>query len=510
MEALSNELLRDILDQVEGDPDRTVPIDRRAYLSVESFAAPTAPAPAQAQDIAHFRLVCRRFGDLGIPYQFTRVTTRFSKAGFTRLERIASRPAIARHVKKFSYMLPCFYVQGWESVKEMFDLLDTGPLSLDAGHFIRKARDQEEIVNSMRDVAVLKHAASAFTSLQHVQILRLQDEADRLLWEYIREDWGMSSPFVELKWMPACLQATKALGEALLKAESPCSRFSGPMMNPQSLLVLQENPPHLISDLASRLTCLELHFDEGVDLDSRMRGLAPLFKTVFVAATGMLAVHVGFPSRAPVSLKLDAIFHHVRWERLRAFGIQAWRLDADEVIALARRHRKSLRGLRLRDVLLKDGSRWKTVLGMLRDEMELLDWVSLRRIGYARTFDEQFAGTMEVPPDPPGGGSDSDVDDGFPTHLSNDDVDEAGASDDDDSDDASRASSANDDHGPEANELAMDPDTPSSAPWCSCGGARGGQNAATADELGDNGQWVGVPQRKMWEKWVVGRCAEHS
>jgi hypothetical protein len=112
MEKLSNELLRDILDHIETDPEKTVNIDRRAYLSVESFAAPSAPAPAQAQDIASFRLVCRRFGELGIPHQFTRVTTRFSKRGFQRLEWIAGRPELARHVKKFSYMIPCFYVRG--------------------------------------------------------------------------------------------------------------------------------------------------------------------------------------------------------------------------------------------------------------------------------------------------------------------------------------------------------------------------------------------------------------
>ena len=112
MEKLSNELLRDILDHIEADPDRTVSIDRRAYLSVESFAAPSLPAPAQAQDIAHFRLVCKRFAELGVPHQFTRVTTRFSRRGFSRLEWIAKKPDLAKHVKKFSYMVPCFYVKG--------------------------------------------------------------------------------------------------------------------------------------------------------------------------------------------------------------------------------------------------------------------------------------------------------------------------------------------------------------------------------------------------------------
>lgn len=109
---LSNELLRDILDHVEADPEKFVNIDRRAYLSVESFKPPSPPIPSQAQDVGNFRLVCRRFADLGIPHQFTRITTRFSVAGFKRLDRISAHPHLARHTRKFSYMVPSFYKEG--------------------------------------------------------------------------------------------------------------------------------------------------------------------------------------------------------------------------------------------------------------------------------------------------------------------------------------------------------------------------------------------------------------
>ena len=116
---LSNELLRDILDHIEADPERAVSIDRRAYLSVESFHLPSPPLPLQAQDIGNFRLVCRRFADLGIPYQFTRIATRFSRAGFQRLDKICSRPHLAKHTKKFSYLIPCFYVEGKRLLVQM-------------------------------------------------------------------------------------------------------------------------------------------------------------------------------------------------------------------------------------------------------------------------------------------------------------------------------------------------------------------------------------------------------
>jgi len=109
---LSNELLKDILDHIEADPERSVSIDRRAYLSVESFRPPSPPPPSQAQDIGNFRLACRRFAELGIPHQFTRIATRFSRAGLERLENISSQPHLAKHTKKFSYLIPFFYVEG--------------------------------------------------------------------------------------------------------------------------------------------------------------------------------------------------------------------------------------------------------------------------------------------------------------------------------------------------------------------------------------------------------------
>jgi len=359
---------------------------------------------------------------------------------------------------------------------------------------------------------------------------------------------------MELAWAPACLHSTRTIGAALMASQSTCSRFSSPMLSPSSAVVLADHPPSSFSMLAERLTCLELHFDDGQDLDARMTELSGLFKIVFTAAVNMEAVHVGFPSHRPLSVPLETLFHDVQWRRLIAFGVQGWKLEAEEIIRLARRHKERLKGLRLRDVLLKDGSMWKDILGFLRDEMLRLDWVSLRRIGYARPFDEYWANPgVEVPDDPPGGVSESDdtddTDDDFddddhddnddddgdedqdegeendtrPTHA-NADIDgghenETGSlsgseyisdsgdeeeEDDDDDDD--------DEHGPAAHAIDFpsrlnSPDTPNSMPWCNCNGQR---YPESVDELGDDGTFVDNKKRKVWEKWVLGRCPEHD
>ena len=349
---------------------------------------------------------------------------------------------------------------------------------------------------------------SAFRSLQHVQILRLQDEADRCLLDYIHEDEEFSQ-LVDLRWAPACTHAASTVGQALAHANSPFSRFSGPMMNAQSALALKNNLSKSVDFLAEKLTCLELHFEDGPFFQNKMLELSGLFKRIFTSARNMQALHIGFPSRKPVDMRLEAIFNNIQWEKLRAFGVQAWRLDADEIIGLARRHRTSLRGLRLRDVLLKEGSMWKDVLKMLRAEMELLEWVSLRRIDYSNHFDAMWSGSMEVPEYPPGTGSDSDDEDNFHAHFDEEDQEhyEDNETEDDWEGSSDVHSNADTDHGPNANELALSPDTPSSVPLCTCPDT---SYPATADDLGDNGRAVIYQQRKLWEKWVIGRCPEHS
>ena len=391
-------------------------------------------------------------------------------------------------------------------------------------HYIRKINDQKQLVQTKEDLRVLQKAISAFTSLQHVQILRVQDQEDSALLSYIRAHQEVSQ-LVQLKWAPACSHSTKTIGAALLASGSPCSRFSSPMLSPQSASILAAEPPQSFRPLVERLTCLELHFDDGVDLDSKMTELSSLAKIVFTAAKNMQAVHVGFPSHRPLSLRLEDIFHGVRWEKLLAFGVQAWRLDADEIIGLARRHREKLKGLRLRDVLLKDGSRWKDVLAFLRQEMLRLEWVSLRRIGYATHFDEQLAILgAEVPDDPPGGASESDEESddldwenahgddvsdpiGYENSAATSDIDMIDDADDDDDDDDS---SSDNGHGPETNGIdfaSIEPDTPSSVPWCNCNTRV--SYVGSVDELNDNGVYVTNTQRKAWEKWVVRKCPEH-
>ena len=129
-----------------------------------------------------------------------------------------------------------------------------------------------------------------------------------MLISYIRQHDQLNQ-LVELRWPPACSHSTKTIGAALLASRSPCSRFSSPMLSPQSALGAANDPPSTLNVLAERLTCLELHFDDGTDLDNRMRELSTLSKAVFNAAKNMQALHIGFPSHRPLSLRLEEIFN---------------------------------------------------------------------------------------------------------------------------------------------------------------------------------------------------------
>jgi hypothetical protein len=114
--SLANEILDLILDQIEADPSKGVNVTRRAYLSQESFRSlpfPSSEASStRVQDLSNWRITCRRFAEVGAIHQFARVTTRFSRGEFRKLEWLAGQQHLVRHVKKFSYMVPWFYVQG--------------------------------------------------------------------------------------------------------------------------------------------------------------------------------------------------------------------------------------------------------------------------------------------------------------------------------------------------------------------------------------------------------------
>jgi len=386
--------------------------------------------------------------------------------------------------------------------------------SKDIVEFERKFEEQSQLVNSGEDVRVLKKAMASFVVLKHVQLLRVQDLHDERLLTLHREHPFLQQIF-QLQWTPACLHSARTIALALSESVSSMQRFSSPMLDPQSAVSLAEQPPRLLHTLATRLTCLELHFDGGADLDDRMQQLSPAFRAVFTAAVNLEAVHIGFPSHRPLSLPLNAIFHDIHWKRLVAFGVQGWKLDADEIMTIARRYRDRLRGLRLRDILLTEGSTWKDVLSFLRNEMTRLDWVSLRRIGYAKHFDEASANVgVEVPDDPPDGlSSDSNSDDEehedemYHTAFDRNEDTVSSGSDSDEHDADAEIVHSDDEHDPQAYRMDFPPlRSPKTLThiWCSCNGKD------SIEDLRDDGAFIDNTKRKSWEQWVLRRCPEHS
>ncbi|EGC41173.1 F-box domain-containing protein [Histoplasma capsulatum var. duboisii H88] len=509
--SLSNELLREILDHLAQDPEKCVSVDRRAYLSIESFKRPNPPEPIPLiydakngfqedyrTDVDRFREVCKRFADLGASYKFSRVVVRFSESAFRKLDMLSNSPHLARHPRNFTYIIRSFYVEDRDKLSELFLTADSSKLKISEHH--RRLQEQKRLVSSGEDFASLKRAMQAFKSLQHIKVLKVQDETERELLQFIERHDNPLDPLVSLDWKPACAHAVRTLAIALLESQPPINRFSGPQINPQAALTLKRAPINMVSALAVKLTCLEIHFDAIRYVNAEMRELSEVFHTLFMAAKNMEAVHIGFPSRIPLDLRLEDIFHNVYWEKLRAFGIQAWRLDSEEIIEFARRHRRTLRGLRLRDVLLKEGSMWKDVLSMLREEMENLEWVSLRRIDYSNAFDEKWATSADISDIQSFPNSDSEDDDLFDRYdaadnADNDDYESIG-------DESDGMSSHNGDNGPRAHQIELSPDTATSlispfARWTTP------LTSISVDELEDNGVNVEYRQRKLWEEWVI-------
>ncbi|RQM05660.1 hypothetical protein DH86_00003431, partial [Scytalidium sp. 3C] len=367
---LPDELLDQVLDELVHDPERCITIDHRASLSVESFQPAPPPSPEEWKGIGNFKLVCRRWAKLGLSRQFSRVAIRFEKAGFERLTWVAKQPHLATEVKKFSYIIPIFYRQGQERFLELLEhsqeltaqtekQLQERRLANGSRHGVRikpdvnqlrkklaqcrddeaqiletmkRAESQREMIETRTDVKTLHFALTAFTSLQQIRLMRIQDQVDAGWANYLARHRDLTEDFRPLEWTMACEHATKTLGWAYLASNSPATRFSSRFMDARSPLQLTHGSQTTIRNLAERLTCVELQFNDPSDLDTKMYQLSDLFETLFSAATNLLGVHIGFPRGKAVTVPLETVFHHVQWSKIRYIGIGAWRLDSSEII----------------------------------------------------------------------------------------------------------------------------------------------------------------------------------
>ncbi|KAF7714445.1 Uncharacterized protein PECH_002203 [Penicillium ucsense] len=386
---LADELVGEILFQVlENHGQRALHGNRAGHRPQDCQSGERDPVRnrnrGEASDLDRFRLVCKRFMRIGTPQTFAKFTLRFSKDGFRRLHELMDMQR-ACYVRTVTYLARPFY-QGsdWPQVLRI--------LAKDAPEIARlhsrRVREQKTLLQASFDQVQLRAAIAAFTSLREIKLLRLQDEADEQLLEWFHEhDIANLAPDVFLDWESACSRAITSLGVALLDSQRTSIRFTGPQISPEATLRLLEAPSTTLAAMGSRLTSLDINFHAIGDITETMSVLSPVFYRFFSEARNLIAIHIGFPAKSPLNLDLEAIFHHIRWKTLRKLSLQGWRLTADEIGTLARRHRHQLREFRLHAVYLQEGSRWSDVLSDLRTEMEHLARLELREIDYAANFD---------------------------------------------------------------------------------------------------------------------------
>ncbi|OQD84270.1 hypothetical protein PENANT_c013G09806 [Penicillium antarcticum] len=460
----------------------------------------------EASDLDRFRLVCKRFMRIGTPHRFSRFSLRFSEHGFRRLEQLLEMQ-LACYVKTLTYMVRPFYqgsgtsssilqtretdlhnTIGWTRILRT---LATENNVLSQLHN-RRLQEQKALLETNYDRTQLTHAIAAFTSLQEIKLLRLQDDPDERLVEYIHHRHHhhhhhhnhnhnhnaqtLPATNTRLDWSPACTRAVKSLGMALLSSKSHSIRFTAPQISPEATLQLLRAPTNTLSGMGTRLTSLDINFhSHNENITSTMADLSGAFHRFFTAAKNLIAIHIGFLSKTPLDLDLETVFHNIRWKTLRKLSIQGWRLHASEIINLARRHRFQLRDFGLVGIYLRSGGRWVDILSFLREEMDQLERLDLRDIDYAAYFDAVVGANNGV-----------EVFDDYPLPVQVPSLlDVAGA----------EGESV-------TSELGLGPDGP---------GVMGGYGRVSIEkvwalgvgDLGDDGVHVLHEQMPLWEAWVL-------
>jgi hypothetical protein len=365
--------------------------------------------------------------------------------------------------------------------------------------------DQTSLIKNARDIISLKQALVAFSSLQQIKLLRLQDRADEDIMERARRSGGVRD--VKLDWEPACSRAIEGLALALMGSSCQSVRFLGPQLSPEAALKLLNAPRVTMSALGERLTCLDIYFHSASDVTALMSELSTTFRDFFQAARNLVTINVGFPADSPLNLHLEDVFHHIHWPRLRSLGIQGWRLHASEISAIARRHQSQLRELRLPYVYLLDGSRWRDVLSILHDDMERLEKLDLQHINYASHFNTEIMNGIEIPP-----GSTTDEDEQREEDDDDDDTNHNGEiehpqSDTDSSsilsihDSQSEISSETEESYRQQHRYPYHPHNHHQRDLQTLSEQE--LSMLTANDLGDNGIYVKREHWHIWEKWVV-------
>ncbi|KAI9371967.1 F-box domain protein [Aspergillus egyptiacus] len=376
LEDLADELISEILsfllgpEELSNSPSPVSPQEHMAGLNAQP-----AHVYGEGSELNRFRLVCKRFLRISTPRKFRSFVVRFSRNDFQRLEELL-RMQLACHVKSFTYMVRPFYQgSGWSRFID-----ESGPNRFSSVHKFR-LQEQQHILDGNHDRELLREAIVAFSSLQKIKLLRLQDEADQ---QFLDRVHGRSlEGTLALDWEPACSRAVTNLGLSLLASDRTSVQFVGPQISPEAMVRLLHAPSVTISALGARLACLDVTFYSKANPTSLMEPLSRVFHDFFLAAKNLVTLHLGFSGDIPLDLPLEHIFHRIQFKSLRTLSIQGWLLASDEIIALVSRHRGQLRDIRLVNIYLREGSRWRDVLSALHDDMDEIEQIDLREINYA-------------------------------------------------------------------------------------------------------------------------------
>lgn len=376
-------------------------------------------------------------------------------------------------------------------------------------------KEQQDVMRGSYDLFVLKKAMKAFTSLQQIQLLSVMVHKDIVLRNLASsfDTWD----FIDCRWIPACSHAVETLLLAISYGNPPVNSFASPTLSPQSLLAISQGMRQPALADFGRLSHLEVTFDERPDrsyLDTattNLRGhispISEFFRQFCACTVDLSTLYLRFTPGLPVRLPLEDVFHNTVWRKLRVLGIGSWMLKAEEIIGIATRHRHTLKGIRLSEVYLTDGNRWKDVVVALKTQMKKLEWVSFQDIGYEREYVRKVA-YIETYSDT---SSEEDEDDG--TDMDGLSISSSSITTSSSSGHAHPSQAGGDDviYG---NVFTSSEDSGLSSGAAESLGTGAGMGGSFGDgeecefseeDMEDYGLSVSQAQRKHWERWIVGR-----
>lgn len=341
------------------------------------------PTPNPKRDLYNFRLVCKQFSVIAMPFTHQHLCLFLTKKHLQKLDNVAKHPSIPRAVRALRYYATD-YAQ-WDKVHEggyshlhdawmnsqdlMAPVVD---LSLEPADYVQYCQIHKEQHELKRDDEDVKCFANVFPRLERLQAIDVLCGPRLLRRDRVR---CLEVDHMNLREASLGIRALETVLSALVDAKIRLKSFEAGVFDCRFFDLPRKELDRLFLPLR-QLQCLELvmsgqrayRFDtQAVARTGVIRELLEPMKELRNLVIKLPPMYFGLAS---VTARLSDVIPSFKWEHLTRLSLSDVECTSEDLLSVLLRHKDTLRKLCLGRVVLHSPS-WASVLRTIRQDMRL-------------------------------------------------------------------------------------------------------------------------------------------